>query len=131
MAGAHALRDAVRVDRQAVGDVLGAQRNLHQIVLVDLDPGRIEREPADADRKRLRGRTLVLSGGGGCSEADAQKNVPDREALRHGRLIVRRSSRPSGRRVWRLAVLLREADTASADPHVPGFSCRVTDFFAD
>ena len=28
-------------------------------------------------------------------------------------------------------VLLREADTANADPHVPGFSCRVADFFAD
>lgn len=28
-------------------------------------------------------------------------------------------------------VLLREADMASADPHVPGFSCRVADFFAD
>jgi Uma2 family endonuclease len=27
--------------------------------------------------------------------------------------------------------LLREADVASADPHVPGFSCRVADFFAD
>ena len=27
-------------------------------------------------------------------------------------------------------VLLRDADTASADPHVPGFSCRVSDFFA-
>ena len=26
-------------------------------------------------------------------------------------------------------VLLREADTASADPHMPGFSCRVADFF--
>ena len=28
-------------------------------------------------------------------------------------------------------VLLREAEIASADPHVPGFSCRVADFFAD
>ena len=28
-------------------------------------------------------------------------------------------------------VLLREADIASADPHMPGFSCRVADFFAD
>ena len=28
-------------------------------------------------------------------------------------------------------VLLREADTASADPHVPGFSCRVGDFFGN
>ena len=28
-------------------------------------------------------------------------------------------------------VLLREADIASADPHVPGFSCRVADFFDD
>ena len=28
-------------------------------------------------------------------------------------------------------VLLREADIASADPQVPGFSCRVADFFAD
>ncbi len=28
-------------------------------------------------------------------------------------------------------VLLREADSASADPHVPGFSCRVADFFGD
>ena len=27
-------------------------------------------------------------------------------------------------------VLLREPDTASADPHMPGFSCRVADFFA-
>ncbi|OFW22195.1 MAG: hypothetical protein A3H97_04875 [Acidobacteria bacterium RIFCSPLOWO2_02_FULL_65_29] len=27
--------------------------------------------------------------------------------------------------------LLREADLASADPHVPGFACRVADFFAD
>ena len=27
-------------------------------------------------------------------------------------------------------VLLREADIATADPHVPGFSCRVADFFA-
>jgi Uma2 family endonuclease len=27
-------------------------------------------------------------------------------------------------------VLLREADIASADPHMPGFSCRVADFFA-
>ena len=26
-------------------------------------------------------------------------------------------------------VLLREPDTASADPHMPGFSCRVADFF--
>ncbi len=30
-----------------------------------------------------------------------------------------------------LPVLLREADIANADPHVPGFSCRVADFFAD
>ena len=29
-----------------------------------------------------------------------------------------------------LPVLLREPDTASADPHMPGFSCRVADFFA-
>ncbi len=28
-------------------------------------------------------------------------------------------------------VLLREADIASADPQMPGFSCRVADFFAD
>ena len=28
-------------------------------------------------------------------------------------------------------VLFRESDTASADPHVPGFSCRVADFFTD
>jgi len=28
-------------------------------------------------------------------------------------------------------VLLREADMASADPHMPGFSCRVAAFFAD
>ena len=28
-------------------------------------------------------------------------------------------------------VLLREQDIANADPHVPGFSCRVADFFAD
>lgn len=27
-------------------------------------------------------------------------------------------------------VLLRETDIASADPHLPGFSCRVADFFA-
>ena len=27
-------------------------------------------------------------------------------------------------------VLLHEGDTANADPHVPGFSCRVADFFA-
>jgi len=27
-------------------------------------------------------------------------------------------------------VLLREADIATADPHVPEFSCRVADFFA-
>ena len=30
-----------------------------------------------------------------------------------------------------LPVLLREPDMASADPHMPGFSCRVADFFAD
>ena len=28
-------------------------------------------------------------------------------------------------------VLLRESDTASADPHMPGFSCRIADFFGD
>lgn len=28
-------------------------------------------------------------------------------------------------------VLLHERDTASADPHVPGFSCTVAEFFAD
>jgi Uma2 family endonuclease len=28
-------------------------------------------------------------------------------------------------------VLLHEGDTASADPHMAGFSCRVADFFAD
>ena len=28
-------------------------------------------------------------------------------------------------------VLLRDSDTASADPYVPGFSCRVADFFAN
>ena len=28
-------------------------------------------------------------------------------------------------------VLLRETDIANADPHVPGFSCRVADFFAN
>lgn len=28
-------------------------------------------------------------------------------------------------------VLLRQADIANADPHVPGFSCRVADFFAN
>ena len=26
-------------------------------------------------------------------------------------------------------VLLRDSDTVSADPHVPGFSCRVAEFF--
>ena len=30
-----------------------------------------------------------------------------------------------------LPVLLRESDMARADPHLPGFSCRVGDFFAD
>ena len=28
-------------------------------------------------------------------------------------------------------VLLREADIASADPYMPGFSCHVANFFAD
>ena len=28
-------------------------------------------------------------------------------------------------------VLLHQPDTATADPHVPGFSCRVADFFTD
>ena len=30
-----------------------------------------------------------------------------------------------------LPVLLRDTDTASADPHVPGFSCRVSELFED
>ena len=78
MAGAHALRDPVRVDRQAVGDVFGVELDLDQVVLVDLDSRRFEREPADADRKRLRGRPLILGRGDGRHAADAQENVPDR-----------------------------------------------------
>ena len=89
MAGAHALRDAIGVDRQAVGDVFGAELNLYQVVLVDLDSRRLEREPADADRKRLRGWPLILGRGDGRHEADAQENVRESDVTLHGRLIVR------------------------------------------
>ena len=46
LAGADALGDPVGVDRQAVRDVVGAQLDLDEIVLVDLDARRVERVAA-------------------------------------------------------------------------------------
>ena len=82
MAGADALRDAVLVDRQAVGDVFGAAASIftRSSWLTSIRGG------SNANRRTpiangLRGRPLVLSGDDGRSQADAQENVPEREAL--------------------------------------------------
>ena len=57
---ADAFGDPVVVDGQAVRDVVGLQLDLHQVVLVDLDPSRLERVAVRADDKRFGGRCLVL-----------------------------------------------------------------------
>jgi hypothetical protein len=107
-----ALRDPVFVDRQAVRDVIGVQVDFDQIVLVDLDPRRIEGETADADRKRLGGRTLILRGRNHGNQAAQENQVPDSpassirsapgdpeviEGWRHLQLIVRRTRGAAGR----------------------------------
>ena len=49
LASCGALGDAILIDREAVRDVLGREGDLHEIVLLHLNPNRFERELIAAD----------------------------------------------------------------------------------
>src|SRR4029077_13128300 len=58
---ADALGNPVIVDGQAVRDVAGLELDLHQVVLIDLDPRRLEGITVRTNRERLGGWRLILN----------------------------------------------------------------------